>query len=59
MIFVCRAGHTSVEDLAEARRLLAEDGTYILGTILNDYESQREGSSHYSSYLTYTGRTSA
>jgi succinoglycan biosynthesis transport protein ExoP len=59
VIFVCRAGHTSVEDLAEARRLLAEDGTYILGTILNDYESQREGSSHYSSYLTYTGKTSA
>ncbi len=59
VIFVCRAGHTSSEDLAEARRLLAEDGTYILGTILNDYESQREGSSHYSSYLTYTGKTSA
>jgi capsular exopolysaccharide synthesis family protein len=59
VIFICRAGHTSVDDLAEARRLLAEDGTYILGTILNDYESQREGSSHYSSYLTYVGKTSA
>jgi polysaccharide biosynthesis transport protein len=59
VIFICRAGHTTVDDLAEARRLLAEDGTYILGTILNDYQSQREGSSHYSSYLTYVGKTSA
>jgi capsular exopolysaccharide synthesis family protein len=59
VIFICRAGHTSVDDLAEARRLLAEDGTYILGTILNDYDSQREGSPHYSSYLTYVGKTSA
>lgn len=59
VIFICRAGYTTVDDLAEARRLLAEDGTYILGTILNDYQSQREGSSHYSSYLTYVGKTSA
>jgi succinoglycan biosynthesis transport protein ExoP len=59
VIFICRAGYTTIDDLAEARRLLAEDGTYILGTILNDYQSQREGSSHYSSYLTYVGKTSA
>jgi capsular exopolysaccharide synthesis family protein len=59
VIFICRAGHTSVDDLAEARRLLAEDGTYILGTILNDYELKGEGSPHYSSYLTYVGKTSA
>lgn len=59
VIFICRAGRTSGDDLTEARRLLAEDGTYILGTILNDYDSQREGSSHYNSYLTYVGKTSA
>ena len=59
VIFICRAGHTTVDDLAEARRLLAEDGTYILGSILNDYDLQRERSSDYSSYLTYVGKTSA
>jgi capsular exopolysaccharide synthesis family protein len=59
VIFICRAGQTSGDDLAEARRLLAEDGTYIIGTILNDYDSQREGSPHYNSYLTYLGKTSA
>jgi capsular exopolysaccharide synthesis family protein len=59
VIFICRAGRTSGDDLTEARRLLAEDGTYIIGTILNDYDSQREGSSHYESYLSYVGKTSA
>ena len=57
LILICRAGRTSVDDLDEARRILEEDGTYILGTILNDYNLQRERSSHYSSYLTYV-RTS-
>ena len=55
LILVCRAGHTRVDDLDEARRLLTEDDTYILGTILNDYDVQRERSAHYSSYLTYVG----
>ena len=59
VIFICRAGHTSVDELAEARRLLAADGTHIVGTILNDYDLQRNRSSHYSSYLTYVGKTSA
>jgi capsular exopolysaccharide synthesis family protein len=58
VIFVCRAGYTSVDELAESRRLLEEDGTHIVGTILNDYDLQRNGSSHYSSYLTYVGNTS-
>jgi polysaccharide biosynthesis transport protein len=55
VILVCRAGQTSVDDLDEARKLLAEDGTHILGTILNGYDLQREKSSHYSSYLRYIG----
>ena len=53
LILVCRAGRTSMEDLDEAQRLLSEDGIRVLGTILNDYDLQRERSSHYSSYLTY------
>ena len=57
LILVCRAGHTRLDDLDEARRLLTEDGTYILGTILNDYDLQRERSPQYSSYLTYVGNT--
>jgi succinoglycan biosynthesis transport protein ExoP len=57
LILVCRAGRTSVDDLNEARRLLAEDGTNILGTILNDYDVQREKSSHYHAYSTYVGTT--
>ena len=59
VIFICRAGQTNTDDLAEARRLLAEDGTYIVGTILNDYDLRHEKSSHYSSYLTYVGNSSA
>ncbi len=59
VIFICRAGRTSVDDLAESRRLLIEDGTYIVGTILNDYDLQRNRSSHYSSYLSYVGNASA
>jgi capsular exopolysaccharide synthesis family protein len=59
VIFICRAGQTNTDDLAEARRLLAEDGTYIVGTILNDYDLRNEKSSHYSSYLTYVGNSSA
>ena len=57
LILVCRAGRTSVDDLNEARRLLAEDGTPILGTILNDYDLQREKSSHYGAYSSYVGTT--
>ncbi len=53
VILVCRAGRTSVSDLDETSRLLAEDGTHILGTILNGYDLQREKSSHYTSYLRY------
>jgi capsular exopolysaccharide synthesis family protein len=59
VILVCRAGHTSVDDLEETRRLLAEDGTHILGTILNGYDLQRERSAHYNSYLKYIGKTPA
>ena len=53
LILVCRAGQTSVGDLEEARKLLAEDGIPVLGTILNGYDLNRERSSHYTSYLTY------
>jgi succinoglycan biosynthesis transport protein ExoP len=55
VILVCRAGRTSVDELDEASKVLAEDGTHILGTILNGYDLQREKSSHYSSYLRYIG----
>lgn len=57
LVLVCRAGRTSVDDLEEARRLLAEDGTNILGTILNDYDVEREKSSHYGAYSAYVGTT--
>ena len=59
VILICRAGRTNVDDLDETRKLLAEDGTYVLGTILNNYDLRREGSSYYSSYLTYLRRASA
>jgi polysaccharide biosynthesis transport protein len=55
VILICRAGRTSIDDLDEARRLLVEDGTHILGTILNGYDLKREGSAHSSSYSQYIG----
>lgn len=59
VILICRAGRTSIDELDEVRRLLVEDGTHILGTILNGYDLQRERSSHNSSYLRYMGKTPA
>lgn len=59
VILICRAGRTSVDDLQEARRLLVEDGTHIIGTILNGYDLQHERPSHYRTYLKYSGHASA
>jgi capsular exopolysaccharide synthesis family protein len=59
VILICRAGQTSVDDLDEARRLLVEDGTHILGTILNGYDHKREGSTHGTSYSKYIGKNLA
>lgn len=59
VILICRAERTSIDELEEARRLLTEDGTNLLGTILNGYNLQRERPDLYRTYLKYTGERSA
>ena len=54
-ILVCRAGRTRRDELNEAWSVLREDGTEVLGTILNGYDMRRERPSRYSDYLSYTG----
>jgi capsular exopolysaccharide synthesis family protein len=52
VILVIRAGHTSLESAREARERFAEDGTRVLGTVLNGWNPKirRRGYSHYYGY---------
>ncbi|HEX4067084.1 MAG TPA: polysaccharide biosynthesis tyrosine autokinase [Acidobacteriaceae bacterium] len=59
VILICRAERTSIDELEEARRLLTEDGTNLLGTILNGYNLQRERPDLYRTYLKYAGQRPA
>jgi len=53
VILVLRAGQTTLETARAARQRLAEDGTVVLGTILNAWDP-REAKYGYYSYSTYT-----
>lgn len=55
VILVCRAGRTKRDELNEAWSILREDGTNVLGTILNGYDLKTECPTRYSNYLAYTG----
>ena len=53
VILICRAGHTSVDQLVASRRRLSEDGTLVIGTILNDWNANSEDPSYVKSYEGY------
>ena len=61
MILICRAGYTSMEQLSAVQRRLADDGTIVIGTILNDWNAKSDDPSYLSSYSHYsrtgTGRS--
>jgi receptor protein-tyrosine kinase len=55
VILISRAGETSPEQLGEARKRLADDGTPIIGTILNGCDLRSEDPSYVSHYNSYAG----
>ncbi len=57
VILISRAGETSPEQLGEARERLAEDGTPVIGTILNGCDLRIEDPSYVSGYNSYAGAT--
>ena len=55
VILISRAGETSPEQLGEAKERLAEDGTIVIGTILNGCDLRIEDPSYVSGYYSYAG----
>jgi capsular exopolysaccharide synthesis family protein len=53
VILICRAGETSPEQLGEARQRLADDGTPVIGTILNGCDLRVEDPSYIHGYNSY------
>jgi polysaccharide biosynthesis transport protein len=53
VVLVCRAGRTRPEQVQEAARLLAVDGSAIFGTILNDWNARTEDPDYLNSYRSY------
>ena len=59
VILVVRAGQTTTESALFARQRFAEDGTRVLGTVLNSWDprtTRRYGYGSYSDYRTYAGQ---
>ena len=55
VILISRAGETSPEQLTEARERLADDGTPVIGTILNGCDLRIEDPSYVNHYNSYAG----
>jgi capsular exopolysaccharide synthesis family protein len=56
VILISRAGETSPEQLGDARQRLVDDGTTVIGTILNGCDLRREDPAYVNSYNSYAGR---
>jgi len=57
VILISRAGETSPEQLGEARKRLADDGTPVIGTILNGCDLRSEDPSYVIRYNSHAGAT--
>jgi capsular exopolysaccharide synthesis family protein len=55
VILITRAGETSPEQLGEARQRLVDDGTPVIGTILNDCDLRTEDPAYVNGYNSYAG----
>ncbi|MEO7653211.1 MAG: lipopolysaccharide biosynthesis protein, partial [Bryobacteraceae bacterium] len=55
VVLVLRAGKTTLDTALTARQRFSEDGTMILGTILNDWDPRAfgHGKDYYSGYKNY------
>ena len=56
VVLVLRSGKTSREEAKAARQRFLEDGTPVLGTILNDWNPQASDSRIYQKYAGYYQR---
>ncbi len=59
VILVVRSGETTTESALHARQRFAEDGTRVLGTVLNSWDpksSPRYGYGSYNDYRAYAGQ---
>jgi capsular exopolysaccharide synthesis family protein len=57
VVLISRAGETSPEQLGEAKERLADDGTPVIGTILNGCDLRIEDPSYVNHYNSYAGAT--
>jgi polysaccharide biosynthesis transport protein len=55
VVLISRAGETSPEQLGDARERLADDGTPVIGTILNGCDLRIEDPAYVSHYNSYAG----
>ena len=53
VILVVRAGQTTTESALLARQRFAEDGTRVLGTVLNGWDPKASGHYGYGAYTDY------
>ena len=50
LVLVVRAGKTSMDEVSDASQVLWNDGTHVLGVILNDWDPRSVSPGYYSSY---------
>jgi len=55
VVLISRAGETSPEQLGDARERLADDGTPVIGTILNGCDLRIEDPAYVNHYNSYAG----
>jgi capsular exopolysaccharide synthesis family protein len=55
VILISRAGETSPEQLGDARQRLVDDGTPVIGTILNGCDLRTEDPAYVNGYNSYSG----
>jgi Mrp family chromosome partitioning ATPase len=55
VILISRAGETRPQQLGDARQRLVDDGTPVLGTILNGCDLRTEDPAYVNGYNSYSG----
>jgi polysaccharide biosynthesis transport protein len=53
VVLVCRAGQSRSEHVVEAAQILEQDGSALLGTVLNDWDIKAEDPGYFSAYKHY------
>ena len=53
VVLVCRAGQTTLDEIAEAARVVEEDGSLVIGTVLNDWNPHAANPGYYRAYSDY------